>query len=151
MKLLWYVKFTIMYNFVLTTVQISGGTGITPFYQLFHSAISSNSSPNTRFTLLHSSRTPADLPPPQILDTLSTFASQHPEKFRLHLFVDHMDGSPSHKIEQVLQAGRIGKPAIEQSLGLHNQGSWWNKLFSKPGVATQSPKKILFLVCGPDP
>jgi cytochrome-b5 reductase len=136
-------------------LQISGGTGITPFYQLLHSLISSQnkSSKNTRFTLLHSSRTPADLPPPNILDTLSTFASQHPAKFRLHLFVDSVDGSSSQSFKPELQVGLIGKPAIERSLGLQNTSHrpWWNKIFSKPEVARPLPNKILFLVCGPEP
>lgn len=130
--------------------QISGGTGITPFYQLFHSVISRPSEHRTRFTLLHSSRTPADIPPPRIMNKLSTFANENPERFRLELFVDSYEGPPPPSHIPSPRLGRIGKPAIEQCLGLNGSTSWWQRLFGK----SAEPKplhKVLFLVCGPDP
>ncbi|KAG6869292.1 hypothetical protein C0993_000045 [Termitomyces sp. T159_Od127] len=131
-------------------VMISGGTGITPFYQLFHSVISRPSEHRTRFTLLHSSRTLADIPPPRIMNKLSTFANENPERFRLELFVDSYEGAPYPTHIPSPTLGRIGKPAIEQCLGLNRSTSWWQRLFGK----SEKPKpshKVLFLVCGPDP
>ncbi|RDB22811.1 NADH-cytochrome b5 reductase 2 [Hypsizygus marmoreus] len=133
-------------------VMISGGTGITPFYQLFHSVISRQTDQNTRFTLLHSSRTPADIPPPHIMDPLTNYAAENSGRFRLGLFVDSFDGpaAPSHLPKA--QIGRIGRGAIEQSLGLSNaQDSWWTRIFGKTQPAKPVNGNILFLVCGPDP
>ncbi|KAG5724995.1 NADH-cytochrome b5 reductase 2 [Termitomyces sp. T112] len=131
-------------------VMISGGTGITPFYQLFHSVISPSPEHRTRFTLLHSSRTPADIPPPRIMDKLSAFADENPERFRLGLFVDSREGPPHPSHLPTPSLGRIGKFAIEQCLGLNGRTSWWQRLFGE----SEKPKplrKVLFLVCGPDP
>src|ERR1700679_3582883 len=52
MRLSWYV-YSLLFNFLnLKAFEISGGTGITPFVQLFHNVISQPTmSPNTRFTL----------------------------------------------------------------------------------------------------
>ncbi|KAF5388227.1 hypothetical protein D9615_000510 [Tricholomella constricta] len=130
-------------------VMISGGTGITPFYQLLHSVISRQSEASPRFTLLHSSRTPAELPPPKIMDTLSTFAAQNPQKFRMELFVDSREGTPPPAHLPNPRLGRIGKPAIEQCLGINNRDSWWRRLFWKR-EAQKPSRKVLFLVCGPD-
>ena len=70
----------------------------------------------------------------------------------MHLFVDSIpndtqDGaitSPSS-----LQAGQIGKMAIEHSLGLNKKKSWWSLPWRKNEDTPR--KKILFLVCGPEP
>ncbi|KAJ7095136.1 ferredoxin reductase-like C-terminal NADP-linked domain-containing protein, partial [Mycena belliarum] len=125
-------------------VMISGGTGITPFYQLLRSSVAKGQS-NTHFTLLHSSPVPAELPPPEILGPLRAYAADNPEKFALHLFVDRRDGVPAEV--SLLQIGRIGKPEIQRCLGLPT--SWWRNLF--PGASNGPPKKILFLICGPEP
>ena len=106
-------------------------------------------SSRTRFTLLHSSRTPAELPPTIILDKLSTFATENPERFTVHFFVDSTDGTnhPSH-----LQVGRIGKTAIEKCLGLSDHHlPWWSKFYRKPNLTKPLPQKTLFLICGPEP
>ncbi|KAJ7781521.1 hypothetical protein B0H16DRAFT_1498676 [Mycena metata] len=119
-------------------VMISGGTGITPFYQLLHSSLSKGNS-KTRFTLLHSSATLSELPPPAILDPLRAHAANNPEKFNLRLFVDRREGDSSTDLPPV-QVGRISETAIQRSLGLHR--SWWRNLFTL---------WTLFLVCGPEP
>ncbi|KAE9406048.1 ferredoxin reductase-like protein [Gymnopus androsaceus JB14] len=80
-------------------VMISGGTGITPFYQLYHEIISQKVSPKTRFTLLHSSRSPSELPPPEIMQLLFSYAEEHPERFRLRVFVDSL-GSNARAYQQ---------------------------------------------------
>ncbi|KAG6854834.1 hypothetical protein C0991_012024 [Blastosporella zonata] len=130
--------------------KVSGGTGITPFYQLFHSVISRSSDCKTRFTLLHSSRTPADLPPPRIMDNLSTFATQNPDRLRLELFVDSREGSSPPSNLPAPHLGRIGKNAVEQCLGLNTKTSFWIRMFGKSEVSKPTGK-VLFLVCGPDP
>jgi cytochrome-b5 reductase len=101
----------------------------------------------TRFTLLHSSRTPADLPPPFILQRLSSLAETNPDWFKLHLFVDSHDGSkPCHK----LHVARIDEKAI-RTFGLdHRPDTWW-RIFCSPGGPGRKDRKRLFIVCGPEP
>jgi cytochrome-b5 reductase len=133
--------------------KVSGGTGITPFFQLLNSELARDDqeSSKTRFTLLHSSRTPVDLPPPTILDPLLSYTASRPDRFRLRLFVDELD-SLHRKYD--LQVGRIGKNVIEQSLGLCRETGFWRRIFRKPALETtrsvnSKDRKILFLVCGP--
>ncbi|KAJ7086621.1 hypothetical protein C8R44DRAFT_721291 [Mycena epipterygia] len=126
-------------------VMISGGTGITPFYQLFHSSISKGHS-KTRFTLLHSSPTPSELPPPEILGPLRAYAAENPERLGLHLFVDRRDGGIPADVPP-LQVGRISKPEIRRCLGLNTP--WWRNIFVK--ASNGPPRKVMFLVCGPEP
>ncbi|KAJ7276118.1 hypothetical protein B0H12DRAFT_4137 [Mycena haematopus] len=127
-------------------VMISGGTGITPFYQLLYSSFSKGGDLKTRFTLLHSSPTPSELPPPAILDPLRAYAKAHPEKFALHLFVDSRDGERPADLTP-LKVGRIHRPAIERCLGL-KPTTWWRNFFVQ--IPKKAPQKILFLVCGPE-
>ncbi|KAF7353036.1 NADH-cytochrome B5 reductase [Mycena venus] len=130
-------------------VLISGGTGITPFYQLLHSTFSKgDNNSKTRFTLLHSSPTPSELPPPAILDPLRSYAAAYPEKFALHLFVDSRDGDAPTNLPP-LQVSRIGKPAIQHSLRLKPL-PWW-RIFSTAQTSDNTPRRTLFLVCGPEP
>jgi cytochrome-b5 reductase len=131
--------------------KVSGGTGITPFFQLLNSELARDDqkSTETRFTLLHSSRMPVDLPPPTILDPLLSYSASRPDRFRLRLFVDELDSS--HRKYDV-QVGRIGKHVIEQSLGLCSETGFWRRISRKPALETTrdvKDRKILFLVCGP--
>ncbi|KAJ3475978.1 hypothetical protein NLI96_g11473 [Meripilus lineatus] len=153
-------------------IMISGGTGITPFYQLVHQTLLGSTGPQTettaeqtqreisgtaktKFTLLHSSRTPGELPPPELLDPLLSCSHANPTRLKVSLYVDTVaDGStcpsaPSH----TLRMGRIGKQAIEEALGLDDSCSWWRGWFgSRPGTRIDTTeRKILFLVCGPEP
>ncbi|KAI0796765.1 ferredoxin reductase-like C-terminal NADP-linked domain-containing protein [Abortiporus biennis] len=137
-------------------IMISGGTGITPFYQLIHQELLENTkdTPSTRFTLVHSSRTPRELPPPQILRPLIDRAHKDPRHFRLHLFVDKLDESVSESVSSdKLSVGYISKDAILNSLGLSQNRSWWKKAFSSTSVnaATLGDRRVLFLICGPEP
>ncbi|KAH9951675.1 ferredoxin reductase-like protein [Amylocystis lapponica] len=139
-------------------VMISGGTGITPFYQLLHhSVLQGPSSPaRTRFTLLHSSHTPDELPPPAMLEPLLAAAEGHPERLKLALHVDSLNGPmPPCLRASDLQVGRIGKAAIEHALGSDDgSGRWWQYLRRK-AMHRQEPdspnRKVLFLICGPQP
>ncbi|THV05478.1 ferredoxin reductase-like protein [Dendrothele bispora CBS 962.96] len=133
-------------------VMISGGTGITPFYQLFHSVISRlPSTHRTRFTLLHSSRIPSELPPPAILDPLITYAKANPERLNLQLCIDSYGSSREDAPHLDLRLGRIDKSLISKALGIKESVGWWPwNLFSRPQKIEDEPK-VLFLVCGPEP
>ncbi|PCH41141.1 ferredoxin reductase-like C-terminal NADP-linked domain-containing protein [Wolfiporia cocos MD-104 SS10] len=139
-------------------VMISGGTGITPFYQLLHHTILQNPSRylNTRFTLLHASRRPLELPPPQMLAPLLSSAQEHPERLNVVLHVDTLEG-PEHPLvaSSVLRVGRINQRAIESALEVDKRKeSWWRSLLpigAKAGPERQESKRILYLVCGPEP
>ncbi|KAF8211421.1 hypothetical protein K438DRAFT_1709627 [Mycena galopus ATCC 62051] len=128
-------------------VMISGGTGITPFYQLVQSSFSKGGDSKTRFTLLHSSPTPSELPPPEILGPLRGYAMAHPDKFALHIFVDSREGERPADLPP-LQVGRIQRPAVERCLGL-TPSSWWRNFFIQ--TPNNVPRRTLFLVCGPEP
>lgn len=142
----------------LTRCQVSGGTGITPFCQLIHKELLSQSSPNTktRFTLLHSSRRPTELPPSEILEPLISYSQAHPDRLGLSLFVDASEG-PAHPAvsSSSLTVGRIGKEAIERATVSGNRSWWWGLFGASPKPASQKggdgQKRIMFLVCGPDP
>ncbi|KAF8592367.1 hypothetical protein K439DRAFT_1323633 [Ramaria rubella] len=133
-------------------VMISGGTGITPFYQLIHSIFSraDGKLPRTRLKLLHSSPTPLDLPPESILGPLQTFAELYPESFSLRLFADSADPKASRQSIK-LDTGRIDRRRVEDAIGSGFQGfsSWWTRLWPSPPRLDVA--KILFLVCGPEP
>ena len=137
--------------------QISGGTGITPFCQLLHKELLGQPSANTttRFTLLHSSRNPNELPPPEMLRPLLAYSQAHPERLKLSFFVDTLDG-PAHSLVSSSSAtvGRIGRSAIERAARMGSD-SWWRRLFgatAKHGSGERRDgKSVMFLVCGPDP
>ncbi|KAI0750784.1 ferredoxin reductase-like protein [Daedaleopsis nitida] len=138
-------------------VMISGGTGITPFCQLLYKELLSQSSPHakTRYTLLHSSRRPTELPPTEMLQPLIAYSQAHPERLKLSLFVDSPDG-PNHPVvpSSFLTVGRIGKEAVARVTGPESR-SWWRSLFGASGQTRSQEggdgKKVMFLVCGPDP
>ncbi|KAL1742424.1 hypothetical protein HDZ31DRAFT_84143 [Schizophyllum fasciatum] len=133
-------------------VMISGGTGITPFVQLWSTVISSARSPNTRFTLLHSSPSSDELPPAEILGPLASYASEHPERFNFRLFVDK-DAKPlpyPSPQAMVPELGRINRIAVEKVINA-NQVSWWKKPFVSSASPETPQRRILFLVCGPEP
>ncbi|KAF9008747.1 ferredoxin reductase-like protein [Cyathus striatus] len=135
-------------------IMISGGTGITPFYQLLHDLkTGSIVSSNTRFTLLHSARTPEELPPPSILWPITNLANENPGKFQFYPFVDTQDGTVPPISLSNIRVGRIGEAAIRQCLGLApTVVPWWKKFFiAKTSPADVSQRKVLILVCGPDP
>ncbi|KDQ64656.1 hypothetical protein JAAARDRAFT_187966 [Jaapia argillacea MUCL 33604] len=137
-------------------VMISGGTGITPMYQLIHHLlINQKSTPSTstpRITLLHSSRTPVELPPPEILQPLKSLAAAQPERFKFHLFVDS-PGNLSSPASHNLQVSRIGTSAVQKALGLSQGSSWFKRKSSAEATKIDREKlgkRVLFLVSGPD-
>ncbi|KAI6164931.1 hypothetical protein EDD17DRAFT_1775272 [Pisolithus thermaeus] len=100
-------------------IMVSGGTGITPFYQLLHHVFSKNVCKG-RLTLLHASKTPADLPPAHMMEFLHSVAEKHPDKFRFRVFVDSLDVPQQleTKIPLDLTRERIGKAALQDALRL---------------------------------
>ncbi|KAF8528986.1 ferredoxin reductase-like C-terminal NADP-linked domain-containing protein [Hysterangium stoloniferum] len=138
-------------------IMISGGTGITPFYQLIHSVLSGrgdgDTMPRTRFTLLHSSPTPADLPPRVIMDPLQAVAQKHPGSFALQVYVDTPDPKTGRRGLPRLATGRIGRKAVEEALLRRSANSepWWRRYWRSSRTAGTEGRKVLFLVCGPEP
>ncbi|KAI0268355.1 hypothetical protein BC834DRAFT_952694 [Gloeopeniophorella convolvens] len=141
-------------------VMISGGTGFSPFHQLlFRRLLQDNVVDNTRFTLLHASRSPAELPPPPLLQPLLDFAALHPERLRIRLFVDNKaDIQAPDSVSGHLEAGRIDKSSIARLLdlsdGSRTWASWIGNLWAK-GQGTEAVdvrrKNVLVLICGPEP
>ena len=147
---------TTMIRFLILSpcVQISGGTGVTPFYQLFHNVISRlPETSKTRFTLLHSNKTNDELPPPAILGPMVSYERENPSRFQLRLFVDSSSPSLDGVASQKAEVGRIGKQDIVKSLQ-HDDASgssWWNSVFGGKKNVDLGRRSILFLVCGPEP
>ncbi|KAN0131400.1 ferredoxin reductase-like C-terminal NADP-linked domain containing protein [Lactarius tabidus] len=144
-------------------IMISGGTGFSPFHQLlYRHLLPLRDNPvddRTRFTLLHASRSPAELPPLPILQPLIDFAGAHPDHLRVRLFVDRDAARVPESIDRSLQVGRIDKRSISHALGISDArwswASWTNSLWtkgrSKGGDDDIRKKNILVLVCGPEP
>lgn len=131
--------------------QISGGTGITPFYQLISSTINPDNllKSKTRFTLLHSSRVPSELPPHDLLQNLAFGAGTLPNRTKVHYFVDSFDGPVNPSVPNGdLQLGRINRRAIDRALGFESSAPWWQRPFK--GNVARTDRKVLFLVCGPE-
>ncbi|KAG8901270.1 hypothetical protein FRB99_005419 [Tulasnella sp. 403] len=141
-------------------VLISGGTGITPFYQLLHNVFwgrqvttpSDGSSvalaPKTHFTLMHASTSPETLPPPMIMDDLRSWAKEYPDELSLKIFVDSKGTDTSNLVTE----GRIDGTSIEQvreERRLVDYKTWLGWRRGSPRLAAE--KKVLFVVCGPEP
>ncbi|KZT53682.1 hypothetical protein CALCODRAFT_500829 [Calocera cornea HHB12733] len=169
-------------------VMISGGTGIAPFYQLLHHLFLRSRSPSPsqppppstrpRFTLLHGSLSPSELPPSEILGPLVELQRREPDRFRLRLFVDRlMDGAGAMGAGQEaevevagqrlpLTVGRIRREDLVDAVRPSHSPppppspSWRGLLSSFFPASSRAPpaqgekgkgKKVLFLVCGPEP
>lgn len=133
---------------ILMIFQISGGTGFAPFHQLLTTVISNPTmSPSTRFTLLHSSRRPEELPPTYLLKPLTDYAEKEPDRLKVELFVDNCDEAPTSQ----LNVKRIDRSAIESSLGMTKpKTSWWSGLWPS-NESHVTPKRRMYLICGPEP
>lgn len=69
----------------------------------------------------------------------------------MRLFVDSLDDTPA--FTDGLQVGRIDKSAVETALDVQKP-SGWGSLFSRGEMSKQDyarGRRVLFLVCGPDP
>lgn len=70
------------------------------------------------------------------------------------LFVDQQDGSSVEDVSvDSLQTCRIDKSSIETALGIGAKRTWWRSLLrlSPTTDVSLAEKKVLFLVCGPEP
>ncbi|KAI0304193.1 hypothetical protein BC826DRAFT_903125 [Russula brevipes] len=142
-------------------VMISGGTGFSPFHQLmFRQLLRGDlAAGGTRFTLLHASRSPEELPPSPCLQPLIDLAAARPERLRLRLFVDGASAaSAPESFAKHLKVGRIDKSSIAHTLGL-SDGAWtWSSWFAsvwprereRDGDGDIRKKNVLVLVCGPE-
>jgi hypothetical protein len=69
----------------------------------------------------------------------------------MRLFIDALDDTPA--LTEGLQIGRIDKLAVEQALDIQKP-SGWGDIFGRGGLSRADyarGRKVLFLVCGPDP
>lgn len=84
-----------------------------------------------------------------MLDRLRAYAERHPDQLRLNFFVDQLDDVPATQSWGVAVAvQRIGKQAVTRAVG-GAEPSWWSR-FIRRGVERRQ-KRVLFLVCGPEP
>ncbi|TFY81807.1 hypothetical protein EWM64_g2198 [Hericium alpestre] len=149
------------------TIAIRGPLKTFPVYEgtwdeivmlLHHQLLQDNSvTGSTRFTLLHASRNPSELPPASLLQPLVDMAKQHPERLRIHLFVDSFDKESSLASSPgLMNVGRVNKGAIARALdpNARETVSWWQRLIrrtsSQPGNPSFNKKNTLVLVCGPE-
>ncbi|KAI9512269.1 hypothetical protein F5148DRAFT_1146302 [Russula earlei] len=132
------------------SLQISGGTGFLPFHQLlFHHLLHGDVTARTRFTLLHASRSPAELPPLTLLQPLIDFAVAHHEYLRLKL---------NNNVAKHLKVGRVDRFSIAHALGISDGArswfSWFRNLWTRdqPNVGDSDIRRtnVLVLVCGPE-
>ena len=89
-----------------------------------------------------------------MLRPLVKFAEDNPKRLNLSFYVDTKDGSSAEAIASSdIHERRIQKADVERTLHNGNESTWWHKLLRVASVKpTQSTeKKILFLVCGPEP
>ncbi|KAG8746857.1 hypothetical protein FRC10_003379 [Ceratobasidium sp. 414] len=141
-------------------IMISGGTGVTPFVQLLNHIFSKRTPtsppPKTHYTLLHSSQSPAALPITDVLINPLIYSVANRRDLTVRLFVDFpTPGGETSTSNTDLQIGRIGKDDVVRVLRergvLARPQTWWEWIRgTKPQCSTRE-KKLLFLVCGPEP
>ncbi|KAG8713505.1 hypothetical protein FRC09_018642 [Ceratobasidium sp. 395] len=141
-------------------IMISGGTGVTPFVQLLNHIFSKRTptSPalKTHYTLLHSSQSPAALPITDVLINPLIYSVANRRDLTVRLFIDFpTPGGEKTASHANLQIGRIGKDEVVRVLRgrdiLERSQTWWEWVRgAKPQCSTRE-KKLLFLVCGPEP
>ena len=86
------------------------------------------------------------------MEPLVTYAREHPETLNIRLFVDSNEGSPPLPNCPPLQVGRISQGSIERYIGFKDDSRpWWQKFLSKSEKVIPPDRRILFLVCGPEP
>ena len=88
-----------------------------------------------------------------MLQSLTSLSVAQPDRFKMHIFVDSLDGPENTSLfNNKLRVGRIDKSAIERCLGLGTSVPQWHKIFKASHIHNMSKRdqKILFLVCGPD-
>ncbi|KDN51088.1 hypothetical protein RSAG8_00717, partial [Rhizoctonia solani AG-8 WAC10335] len=144
-------------------IMISGGTGVTPFVQLLNHIFAGrtpNSRPlKTHYTLLHSSLNPAALPIMDVLYDACVYSLANRHDFTLRLFVDVPSPVPNTRLHQShmenVHLGRIGKEHVTHVLQargvIPRPQTWLEWIRRAQPVCSTKEKKLLFLVCGPEP
>ena len=89
------------------------------------------------------------------MSPLASYAAEHPERFNFRLFVDQ-DAKPLPYLPAATATpalGRINKLAVEKVVNSGRTGiSWWKRPFTSSKSSEDIPqRRILFLVCGPEP
>jgi len=85
------------------------------------------------------------------LDPLTKFSKANPEKFKFHVFVDEKDGSISPSYVPSIKEGRVTEKELKSCIAFEKpRNAWWMKLFGNPAPQDGTPRRILFLVCGPE-
>lgn len=159
--MLWYASALFRpFYFPESYLKISGGTGFSPFHQLlFSQLLQGNLAASTRFTLLHASRSTAELPPLPLLQPLIDFAVAHPEYLRLKLFVDGASKAQApESITEHVKVGRLDQSSIAHTLGISDEARSWSSWVSNLWTRGQPKvwdsdirkKNVLILVCGPE-
>jgi cytochrome-b5 reductase len=134
-------------------LQIVGGTGITPAYQLLNTALSKHAQASNmlskslpRFTILYGATKPSSF---LLLPELAALKKDFPEQIDIHLQVDRLDKSTASStswLEWVrgdtptlegldLRVGRIDEKAVKRALESSDKD-------------TEASRRIL--VCGPE-
>ena len=123
--------------------------------QLWSTVIASERSPNTRFTLLHSSPSSDELPPAEVLSPLASYAAEHPARLNFRLFVDQDAKALPYlpPTSATPELGRINRLAVEKAVNPNQTGvAWWKQPFTSSKSSAEKPqRRVLFLVCGPEP
>ncbi|CAE6464485.1 unnamed protein product [Rhizoctonia solani] len=144
-------------------IMISGGTGVTPFVQLLDHIFAGrtpNSRPlKTHYTLLHSSPNPAALPVMDVLYDICIYSVANRHDLTLRLFVDIPTPVPNTRLHQShmdnVHIGRIGKEHVTHVLQergvIPRPQTWLEWIRRAQPVCSTKEKKLLFLVCGPEP
>lgn len=130
---------------LLKICKISGGTGITPFLQLLQSLAREPSHPTERFTLLHSSPTVKQLPPPEIWQPIGVLNADPKQKwFSCKLFVDSIENENDGRVvsSKPLVVRRIGALDIQEAISKSIPKNELSSHYDSP--------KTLILICGPD-
>ncbi|KAG8825707.1 hypothetical protein FRC19_010697 [Serendipita sp. 401] len=136
-------------------VMISGGTGVTAFSQLLHSAffpsrhVTDAINSNTHFTLLHCHRSPSQMPPNEVTEDFELYRRENAYRFTERAFVDRLD-SEADDVPRNVTLGTVDEETLKKTL--IERGILVNK---KAGFrSTQSvpnpEKSVVFLICGPD-
>jgi cytochrome-b5 reductase len=84
---------------------------------------------------------------------LTTYAKEQPERFKLQVFVDNDDGSKTAAGTPALNIGKINENDLRKYvMDVDLPVSWWNRFFGKTQREEDvSKKRMMFLVCGPEP
>ncbi|KAG0352302.1 NADH-cytochrome b5 reductase [Podila minutissima] len=112
---------------------IAGGTGITAFLPIIHSALSS-SEKKVKISLLFASQNPSELYFKQELDQL---AKAHPDQFKVAYAIDRLPTTD-------------GSDAWDGHVGFVHQDMVKNLLPSPDSEGSASDDKFVVLVCGPE-